>query len=155
MRASWEARAIHCCLPETFVSCITRSPLWYPSCHMQCVSLDKTEVTLFFLTVSPVKNLPACYINNHYPSPFSKVLSAAWMRWWSRHYPEISECKVWFLALLYISSVTMCKLPPKGNMLGCKRILNLQDKVLTQVSGWKPGKFKWGKKVHICSGEGN
>lgn len=40
-------------------------------------------------------------------------------------------------------------------MLDCKRILNLEDKVLTRVSGWKPGKFKWGKKVHIYSGEGN
>lgn len=100
------------------------------------------------------KTHSACCISNHYPSPFSKVLSTAWMSWYSGHYPEISERKVWFLALVCVSFVTMCKLRPKGNMLGCKRILNLEDKVLTRVSGWKPGKFKRGKRCTFIMEKG-
>lgn len=50
----------------------------------------------------------------------------------------------------------MCKLPPEGNMLGCKRILNLEDKVSLNKSQWLAARqIQMGKKVHIYSGEGN
>lgn len=70
------------------------------------------------------------------------------------YYHDILEAKVWFLALSHFYFVTECKLPPKGNMLGHKRILNLKNKVLTRGSGWKPDKFKCGKRCTFVLDQG-